>query len=203
MIKHSFKQGFTLIEMLVVISIIGILSSIILASITSARQRARDTERIIQIKEIQKAVELYYSVVGEYPGHSVSTLRYAQAPLIILPNTGGVPGTYECGDLYGSPPEGTWCTLENTLSSYINKLPRDDSSEPVNQRYLYKYSPTLGIYGLSVILDNANSTTQDDGGYFADRFEVGELPAYCMNKYIEGFKANWAYSKTMPCAGGY
>ncbi|MDP2593520.1 MAG: type II secretion system protein [bacterium] len=61
------KKGFTLIELLVVISIIGLLSSVVLASLNSAREKARDAKRISEIREIQKALELYYDDRGYYP----------------------------------------------------------------------------------------------------------------------------------------
>lgn len=60
-------RGFTLIELLVVIAIIGILSSVVLASLTSARVKARDTRRVSDIKQIQIALELYYDAKGFYP----------------------------------------------------------------------------------------------------------------------------------------
>lgn len=61
------KRGFTLIELLVVISIIGFLSSIVLASLNTARAKARDVANIRAARELQKAVELYYSDNGYYP----------------------------------------------------------------------------------------------------------------------------------------
>ena len=65
-ILHS-KRGFTLIELLVVIAIIGILASIVIASLNTARQKGRDARRLSDIKQIQLALELYYDACGNYP----------------------------------------------------------------------------------------------------------------------------------------
>ncbi len=61
------KKGFTLIELLVVIAIIGILSSVVLASLSSARVKSRDARRMADLNQIRTAVELYYSEHGHYP----------------------------------------------------------------------------------------------------------------------------------------
>ncbi len=61
------KKGFTLIELLVVVAIIGLLASIILASLNVARQKGRDARRIADLKDIQTALELYYSNHNAYP----------------------------------------------------------------------------------------------------------------------------------------
>lgn len=53
------RAGFTLVEMLVVISIIGILATVLLANYTASRGRARDAQRKSDIREIQTALELY------------------------------------------------------------------------------------------------------------------------------------------------
>jgi prepilin-type N-terminal cleavage/methylation domain-containing protein len=60
-------RAFTLIELLVVIAIIGILASIVLVAMNNARVRARDAVRIAEIREIQHALALYYSINGTYP----------------------------------------------------------------------------------------------------------------------------------------
>ncbi|MEK7109482.1 MAG: prepilin-type N-terminal cleavage/methylation domain-containing protein [Patescibacteria group bacterium] len=57
--RHS--SGFTLIELLVVIAIIGLLATIITASLGSARQKSRDARRVADIKTIQVALENYYN----------------------------------------------------------------------------------------------------------------------------------------------
>ncbi|MBY0328965.1 type II secretion system GspH family protein [Patescibacteria group bacterium] len=63
----SLKRGFTLIELLVVIAIIGILASVILASLNSARIKARDARRMQDIRTLQTALAMYYSSNGSYP----------------------------------------------------------------------------------------------------------------------------------------
>jgi len=54
------SKGFTLIELLVVIAIIGILASIVLASLTTSRKKGRDAGRLAAMKQTQLALELYY-----------------------------------------------------------------------------------------------------------------------------------------------
>ena len=66
------RKGFTLIELLVVIAIIGILASIVLASLNSARAKSRDARRLADINAIEKALTLYYNDHQAYPV-SVST----------------------------------------------------------------------------------------------------------------------------------
>ncbi|MFH1522402.1 MAG: type II secretion system protein [Patescibacteria group bacterium] len=61
------KSGFTLIELLVVISIIGLLSSMAIYAINAARVKARDATRMVEIRQLKLASELYYDEVGSPP----------------------------------------------------------------------------------------------------------------------------------------
>lgn len=60
-------MGFTLVELLVVISIISLLSSIVFASLNSARVKARNSRRIADIRQIITALEFYYDKYDAYP----------------------------------------------------------------------------------------------------------------------------------------
>lgn len=63
----SSRKGFTLIELLVVIAIIGILASVVMASLNSARAKSRDAKRQSDLKQLQLAIELYRDASGQYP----------------------------------------------------------------------------------------------------------------------------------------
>jgi len=73
-------QGFTLIEMLVVISLIGILAALALVSFSSSQKQARDVVRKSDLKQYQTALETYANMAsGFYPartGANVSASVY-------------------------------------------------------------------------------------------------------------------------------
>jgi type II secretion system protein G len=70
------KKGFTLIELLVVVAIIGVLASVVLASLSSARSKARDAKRVAELRSLRTALETYYIENGKYPGPSTGWARY-------------------------------------------------------------------------------------------------------------------------------
>ncbi|RJQ13867.1 type II secretion system protein [Candidatus Parcubacteria bacterium] len=65
--KPKTKLGFTLIELLVVITIINVLASTILVSANQGRFRARQSRRVSDMRELQKAIELYNLRNNSYP----------------------------------------------------------------------------------------------------------------------------------------
>ena len=65
------KKGFTLVELLVVISIIGLLSSIVLTSVNSARAKARDARKMADFRAISTALQLFFDSTGRMPGNGL------------------------------------------------------------------------------------------------------------------------------------
>src|SRR3989344_1281923 len=58
------KRGFTLIELLVVIAIIGILASVVLASLSTARNKGKDASAQASLNSVRSSAEIYYSGAG-------------------------------------------------------------------------------------------------------------------------------------------
>lgn len=114
--------GFTLIELLVVIAIISVLSSIVLASLSSARQKAAIARSSLDFRTVNNAIQLYYHENGDYPP------------------AGGTISVDTANDA-------NWSAFMNSLRPYVPQdvLPVFDSIKVGNTVYQgYMYTKTNG-----------------------------------------------------------
>lgn len=68
--KSLFRSGFTIVELLIVIVVIGILAAISIVAYNGIQGRARDTATLNSVESIIKALELYRVEHGRYPDES-------------------------------------------------------------------------------------------------------------------------------------
>ncbi|MGC8651292.1 MAG: type II secretion system protein [Minisyncoccia bacterium] len=100
----KYSHGFTLIEMLIVITIIIVLSGLILRGLGGALPKTRDSRRVGDLKNIQNELEVYYNSQNSYPSGDYSTLEAKLQPVlgskIKLPQdpSGGSNTYYYCPD---------------------------------------------------------------------------------------------------------
>lgn len=65
--SYTRQKGFTIVELLIVIVVIGILATLVIVTFAGIQQRARDTQRQTDVNAIQGHVEAYYAQTGTYP----------------------------------------------------------------------------------------------------------------------------------------
>lgn len=61
------QEGFTIVELLIVIVVIGILAALVITTFTGIQQKARDTERTTDIKALHGQIEAYFAQQQKYP----------------------------------------------------------------------------------------------------------------------------------------
>lgn len=105
--KHADRRlreaGFTLIEIMVVIVILGLLAALVVPKLVGRTEEAKRTQTRVQIKNIQQAVELFKLDNGFYP----STEQGVEA-LVRMPEAGRVAKNYRKGGYLERVPKDPW-----------------------------------------------------------------------------------------------
>jgi general secretion pathway protein G len=113
---HKAQGGFTLIEILVVVVILGILASIIVPKIMTRPEEAKRTKAKMDIKAIETALNLYRLDNDVYP----STEQGLEA-LVTEPTTGVIPRNWKEDGYLDKVPKDPWGNPYVYLSPGVNK----------------------------------------------------------------------------------
>jgi general secretion pathway protein G len=141
----NMKKGFTLIEIMVVIVILGILIAMVSGSFVASQKKSRDLKRKSDVVQIGKALEVYYVDRGSYP----------------LADAGSIVG---CGIDPQVPTVCTWGVSEwsNTTTTpvtiYMAKIP----SDPKGNTYYYDSDGTY--YQIYAKLENTDDKDINKNG---------------------------------------
>ncbi len=134
--KYKYAYGFTLIELMVVVSIISVLSSTVLASVSSAREKATWVKVMQDIKNIQLALEQYKEDHGDYPPISSRRDASTRVELGVIYNFWGYVYLNSIGTL---------------LQPYLSAMPYPPYPSTATSHYYYvKQSAGMGDLALNI-----------------------------------------------------
>lgn len=126
--KH--KQAFSLIELMVVISIIAVLAAMGVANFATAIKKSRDSVRKSELAELTQALMMFRADWGSYPN----------------PDTAPVELTAPTTKLEYEDPSTTSPTKRELVPDYIRFMPIDEArASEVDHQYTYKCTTTKEV----------------------------------------------------------
>lgn len=140
MISLKRKQsGFTIVELLIVIVVIGILAALVVTTFSGIQKKARDTERETDIKAVHGQLEAYYAQEGRYPTQDNMTdnawigenMRGLDLAALQDPKGGDELCT-------AAPAAGTWCYVYTSTGddNYTLTAAKEGSDTPFTKSAL-------------------------------------------------------------------
>jgi prepilin-type N-terminal cleavage/methylation domain-containing protein len=163
-IHSTHKKAFSLIELLVVISIIAVLLAVALPNFLSARERARDARRKQEVNEMKSALRLYYSDHQTYPADTGGSYVVGFFHYIVGCGPGVNPVRCPCVSGLTTVDFASGASCENV---YMKRFPSEFGSNTLN----YYQAPGGEDFCIEVLLDNAG-----DPDTYANLSAIGKAP---------------------------
>lgn len=102
-LRRKAQAGFTLIEIMVVIMILGLLATLVVQNLRGATDKAKRTKAAADIAGLKTGLDRYYMDNGSYP-----TTDQGLPALVTPPTSGRVPQNYEQGGYISRLPADPW-----------------------------------------------------------------------------------------------
>lgn len=168
------EKGFTILELLVTIAIIGILSAVVIASLNPSRAKARDAARLQELQQFRLALELFHTEYGVYPcGDSAGNQGLDCSTSYPFLNGVVNPGTF-------TPDSDDFCQDTPYTGLFDSGyLAIDSPTDPLNTfpyGYGYTVSPDRQKFVLTAILEDSDAVMENDGGECDNYYELGYEP---------------------------
>ena len=146
---NQIKEGFSLVELIVVIAIIGLLVSVLYASFDESRKQARDKARMTSLKELQLSIETYRAQYGRYPSRGDCNLPPNQNNPVTGVNFTGPNHTSNMDTSSGFLGcAATRPFIKDLTPSFIGRLPKDRFDDQPNRGFYYRTDDNGTAYKL-------------------------------------------------------
>lgn len=140
------KRGFSLVEILIVVAIVGVLSSALIVTQRGSTAQSRDAERKADLRNLKTAIELYKNEHGRYPLGCNSAGSWS----------GQIGTDYECAD-------GSRVYIRG-IAEYIPTLPDDPKLNGTNSGYVYTTNAAGTVFKImaknTVEVENVNKSSE-------------------------------------------
>ena len=155
---NDYRKGFSLIELMVIVSIIAFITSIFVGYVRQSTSRGRDLRRKQNVDQIVKSINFYFNDRGSLPRNQTGWCTY-------ISNTGGVAPGYKV-------------LFAQDISPYMPVLQYDPTNESSVGDYLYNNTDNNnGHYTVCAIMEVPTGKSYDYSACIG-----GTIYNYCISQ---------------------